>query len=273
MAYHLEAFPFSHTTILTNLHPDHLDWHADVESYYRSKINLLGRTKQLILYPESLLSQFPEVRDFPLQSVVLPAQLEIMDFLITLAPGIMLDISDRQLFGYHNYCNIYFAASVALFLGISVTTLSRILPTISALPHRLQKISDHGRKIWIDDSKSTTAQALYAALGAFAPSKVYLIAGGKDKGDPFEGLVTRLTDNCAGLVAIGETAHTFLQASHEAFVPAVAVADMTEAVHYLSENTKEGDIILLSPGCSSLDMYTNYAERAERFAAAIHGLE
>jgi UDP-N-acetylmuramoylalanine--D-glutamate ligase len=60
------------------------------------------------------------------------------------------------------------------------------LPSIPALPHRLQQILSRDGKIWIDDSKSTTAQSLYAALRAFSPQKVYLIAGGKDKGDTFE---------------------------------------------------------------------------------------
>lgn len=70
---------------------------------------------------------------------------------------------------------------------------------------------------------------------------------------------------------LGETKQIFLQAAHEAYVPAVAVSDMYEAVTYMSEHTIEGDIILLSPGCSSLDMFKNYEDRAEQFVAAISG--
>jgi UDP-N-acetylmuramoylalanine-D-glutamate ligase len=84
--------------------------------------------------------------------------------------------------------NIFFAASLAFKLGIPVKTLSATLPLVPALPTSTSEISIKDGKIWIDDSKSTTAQSLYAALRAFAPQKVHLIAGGKDKGDPFEWL-------------------------------------------------------------------------------------
>jgi UDP-N-acetylmuramoylalanine--D-glutamate ligase len=71
-------------------------------------------------------------------------------------------------------------------------------------------------------------------------------------------------------VALGETKHIFLQAAHKAFIPAVPTGSMEEAVKYLSENTTSGDIILLSPGCASFDMFKNYEERAHRFFEAIN---
>jgi UDP-N-acetylmuramoylalanine--D-glutamate ligase len=93
-----------------------------------------------------------------------------------LSQELFLDISERQLYGDHNIKNIFFAASLAVKMGITVKELSAILANIPALPHRLQKVSGKDNKVWIDDSKSTTAQSLYAALAAFAPQKVYLIA-------------------------------------------------------------------------------------------------
>lgn len=118
----------------------------------------------------------------------MPENLTIENNLLPITPEAFVDLSDRQLFGDHNVANIFFAASLAFRLGIPVKVLSATLPLIPALPHRLQRISIKGGKIWIDDSKSTTAQSLYAALRSFAPQKVHLIAGGKDKGDPFDGL-------------------------------------------------------------------------------------
>lgn len=151
--------------------------------------------------------------------------------------------------------------------------MSSILPLIPSLPHRLQKISDKGGRLWIDDSKATTAQSLYAALTSFVPKKVYLIAGGKDKGDPFEKLAEHLKENCAQCVVIGETKPVFLQACHDAFVPSTSVATLEEAVEYIYENSQEGDIILLSPGCSSFDMFHDYEDRSKHFADAIHALK
>lgn len=101
---------------------------------------------------------------------------QISKDVLQLKEDLFLDIAERQLYGNHNLKNIYFAALLGVKLGISVKKLSEILPTIPALQHRLQKVSDKDQKIWIDDSKSTTAQSLYAALCAFSPQKVHLIA-------------------------------------------------------------------------------------------------
>lgn len=272
MAYHIRSF-YAHNTILTNLHPDHLDWHKDLSEYYNAKLNLLGHTKNLLLYPTLAIPLLPELPHFPIESVVMPEQIMIDHGLLTLTPEALIDISERQLLGEHNVVNIFLAASLALRLGVWAKTLSTILPSIPALPHRLQQISDRDGKIWIDDSKSTTAQSLYAALRAFAPKKVHLIAGWKDKGDTFDWLVDALREHCVQCVAIGETKSIFLQACHDAFVPATSVASMEEAVQITSESTQEGDIILLSPGCSSFDMFENYEDRAAHFSRAIHASE
>lgn len=237
MAYSLRTF-YATNTILTNLHPDHLDWHRDVQEYYGAKLNLLAHTKENIVYPESTLKSFPELSDFPLHALVLSDNLPLENNLLALSSEVFLDVSEKQLFGIHNIRNIYSAAMLSLRLGISVKTLSSILPYITALPHRLQQISQKDDKIWIDDSKSTTAQSLYAALTAFHPKKVHLIAGGKDKGDPFTELVAHLREYCAECVVIGETKPVFLQACHDAFVPALSVQTIQEAVEYMSEHTQ-----------------------------------
>jgi len=269
MAYHIEKFTV-HNSILTNLHPDHLDWHTDLHEYYYSKLNLLGHTKNTILYPSSLISIFPELVDFSMESIVMWDEIvQISEWILQLSEELFLDIAERQLYGDHNIKNIYFAASLAVKIGISVKKLSEILPTIPALHHRLQKVSEKNQRIWVDDSKSTTAQSLYAALAAFSPKKVHLIAWWKDKWDPFEHLSENLAKYCEQCVVIGETKHIFLQAAHDAFVPAIASIDIADAVKYLLANTLPWDIILLSPGCSSFDMFKNYEERAQKFIEAI----
>lgn len=176
MSYQLERF-YATNTILTNLHPDHLDWHRDLTEYYSAKLNLLAHTKESLVYPASVIPIFPELRDFPLKAFVIPENISVEHGLLKMSEESFLDISDSQLFGAHNVRNIYCAALLALKFGISVKTISSILPTIPALPHRLELISQKDGKKWIDDSKSTTAQSLYAALTAFPGKKVHLIAG------------------------------------------------------------------------------------------------
>lgn len=272
MAYHIRTF-YSHNTILTNLHPDHLDWHRDTTEYFNAKLNLLGHTKNLILYPSTALQVLPDLPHFPIESVVIPPEFSVDHWLLSLTAESMIDISERQLFWDHNIANIYTASVLALRLWVPTKVLSTVLPSIPALPHRLQQVSDTDGKIWVDDSKSTTAQSLYAALRAFAPRKVHLIAWGKNKGDTFDWLTLALREHCAQCVAIGETKSIFLQSCHDAFVPAHSVATMQEAVQYMSENTQEWDLILLSPGCSSLDMFEDYEDRARQFRHAIDASE
>ncbi len=271
MAYSLQKF-YAHNTILTNLHPDHLDWHLDIAQYFWAKLNLLAHTKNLLLYPETVLELVPELEHYPQKKIVMDS-ISAEHNLLVLTPETYIDITDRQVYGEHNLRNIFLSASLAYHLGISAKILSETLPTISALPHRLQQVSQKDGKLWIDDSKSTTSQSLYAALRAFSPQRVYLIAGGKDKWDIFPGLAWILSEYCEQCVAIGETKSLFLQACHEAFIPAVSVATMQEAVEYLSSHTEAGDIILLSPGCASFDMFQNYEDRARQFVEAIHASE
>jgi UDP-N-acetylmuramoylalanine--D-glutamate ligase len=272
MSYYIRTF-YADNAILTNLHPDHLDWHHDISEYYHAKQNLLGHTKKTIFYPASVTTLLPELPHFPIESVIMPSELVLEHNLLSLTPETYIDLSDRQLYWQHNVSNIFLAASLALKIGIPAKVLSETLPSIPSLSHRLQRISMKDGKIWIDDSKSTTGQSLYAALRAFLPQKVFLIAGGKDKGDPFDGLSEALKDTCLQCVFIGETKPIFLQAAHEAFVPALSVSTLQEAVQYMSENTKEGDIILLSPGCASFDMFHDYEDRAKQFAQAIDASE
>jgi UDP-N-acetylmuramoylalanine-D-glutamate ligase len=97
MAYHLEKF-YATNAILTNLHTDHLDWHRDIDEYYHAKLNLLARTKETIVYPQSVLTLLPELRDFPLQAFTIPENIPLEHELLALSSETFLDVSGIQLF-------------------------------------------------------------------------------------------------------------------------------------------------------------------------------
>ena len=97
MAYRLEKFQPTNS-LLTNLHPDHLDWHRDLHEYYHAKLNLLARTQNILVYFASARDVFPELRDYAIESIVLPDQITIEHNLVPLSPDVLLDISERQLF-------------------------------------------------------------------------------------------------------------------------------------------------------------------------------
>lgn len=97
MAYQLHTF-YADDAILTNLHPDHLDWHKDVDEYYNAKQNLLGHTKNLILYPSSVVALLPELPHFPIESIVMPDKISLDHNLLPLKPDVFIDLSERQLY-------------------------------------------------------------------------------------------------------------------------------------------------------------------------------
>lgn len=115
MAYHLRTF-YADNAILTNLHPDHLDWHKDLSEYYNAKQNLLGHTKNIILYPASAIPLLPELPHFPIESIVMPEKMSLEHNLLSLTTDAFIDLSERQFYGDHNISNIFFAASLAFRL-------------------------------------------------------------------------------------------------------------------------------------------------------------
>lgn len=122
---------------------------------------------------------------------------------------------------------------------------------------------------YVDDSKSTSCQSLKAALGAFKPASVRLIAGGSDKGDPFEGLETPLSEKVAFAALIGATAAQLAGICEKAGVPHRVCKDMDEAVTAVTEGAKKGETVLLSPGCASFGLFKDYLDRANKFREAV----
>lgn len=121
----------------------------------------------------------------------------------------------------------------------------------------------------MDDSKSTSCQSLKAALGAFEAGSVRLIAGGSDKGDPFEGLETPLFEKVAFAALIGATAAQLAGICEKAGVPHRVCENMEEAVSAASEGASSGQTVLLSPGCASFGLFKDYLDRANKFRDAV----
>lgn len=270
MAHGLTTFS-PNNTILTNLHPDHLDWHTSIDAYYWAKFLILQNTKERILYPEIATQLLPGLKKLKKTAYILPNEITVIDKnLLEIEKGKMIDISESQFYWQHNLRNIWMASRLALDLDHNLNTkkISEILAQLSPLQHRLEKVSHEGNRLWIDDSKSTTGQSLRAALTAFW-ERVILIAWGKDKGDTFDDLKRLMQDHCKACIALGETKHQFLETAHEVYIPGIPVANMQEAVMQAYNLSQENDIILLSPGCSSQDMFRDYYDRGKQYQDAI----
>ncbi len=161
------------------------------------------------------------------------------------------------------------ALSIGLAAGFSIEAMIAVLKSFSGLPHRCEYVLNKDGVNWINDSKATNTGATAAALeGLGGAQNIVLIAGGLNKGDSFQSLLEPIKKYCKQLVLMGEAADEIFDAmSNE--VTTRKVDSIEEAVVFSEECSSDGDLVLLSPACSSFDMFLNYVDRGERFKRAI----
>jgi UDP-N-acetylmuramoylalanine--D-glutamate ligase len=171
------------------------------------------------------------------------------------------------LYGRHNQENALAAALAARLLGASTTVVDSALRAFRPLPHRMTLVGERDGVAFFDDSKGTNVGAVVAALSGF-PRRVVLIAGGRDKGGSYEPLADALRGVGRAAVLIGEAAERIGRAL-EGVLPVVQAGSIEEAVTRAAALARRGDAVVLSPACSSFDMFTNYGQRGDAFRAAV----
>jgi UDP-N-acetylmuramoylalanine--D-glutamate ligase len=175
------------------------------------------------------------------------------------------------LVGRHNQENALAAVLAARLAGATVAEAQAVLLAFRPLAHRMELVAERGGVAFFDDSKGTNVGAVVAALSGF-PRPVVLIAGGRDKGGSYQPLAAVMKEVGRGAVLIGEAAPLMASVLGEA-VPVMQAASMDEAVLRAAALARSGDAVVLSPACSSFDMFRNYEHRAEMFRAAVKALE
>lgn len=202
------------------------------------------------------------------RSVEQGAYLHGNDIVLTLGERYSTD--DLVIVGTHNLENAMAAALAARLAGVPPDAVRRAAKAFRPLPHRMELVDDAGGIRYYDDSKGTNVGAVAAALEGF-PRPVVLIAGGKDKGGSYTPMI-RALENCArAVVLIGEAAPIIERALLAAGVafPVVHAGDMYDAVRTARGLARAGDAVVLSPACSSYDMFQNFEHRGRVFRAAV----
>jgi UDP-N-acetylmuramoylalanine--D-glutamate ligase len=174
-----------------------------------------------------------------------------------------IECSDIPLKGRFNLENVSAAVLAALAVGVSRETIEQAVRSFQGLSHRVQFVDTVKGVNYYDDSKGTNVDAVVRALESFS-SPVVLIMGGRDKGGGYEVLGPQLNRVVKHLIVMGEAAEK-IESALGNMVSATRVSDMAQAVKTASSLASEGDIVLLSPACSSFDMYTSYAQRGDDF--------
>jgi UDP-N-acetylmuramoylalanine--D-glutamate ligase len=169
--------------------------------------------------------------------------------------------------GTHNQANALAALLAARLAGATPEDARRGLLAFRALPHRMELVAESGGVAYFDDSKGTNVGAVVAALAGF-PRRVVLIAGGRDKGGDYAPLAVALGAVGRGAVLIGEAAER-IAAALSPSLPVKRAGSMEEAVNAAAALARPGDAVVLSPACSSFDMFRDYAHRADVFRAAV----
>lgn len=239
-----ERGTFLDVALITNIAPNHVDWHGSFEHYQVSKLGIAG-----MLNPHGTLLTGPGA-----ESVRAPS-IESAEDLPELATP-----------GAHNRVNASAALAVCNALGASRAEAIRGIAAFPGLPHRLEHVRTHRGVRWYNDSKSTTPDASRLALDALAPARVHLIVGGSDKGVDLTP-IAELAKRAGSLLCIGQTGRTI--ASIAGIEPAHTLA---EAVRIASETAQEGDAVALSPGCASFDQFKSFEDRGNQFRDLVHSL-
>ncbi len=177
-------------------------------------------------------------------------------------------VGNLKVRGTHNLENACAAIAVARALGASSEAVVEALADFEGLPHRHMLVAEVEGVRYYDDSKATNVGAAVAALSGLDEPKAVLIAGGRDKQGDLAPLVDALRARGRALVVLGEAAERIAAAAAGA-LPIVTVSSMAEAVREAARLAEPGDAVLLSPACSSFDMFGSFTARGAAFAEAV----
>lgn len=174
------------------------------------------------------------------------------------------NIRALKLYGLHNRDNLMAAINVAKLVGVPSETIQKVIDSFPGVPHRLEFVKKKGGVQLINDSRSTNVDTLRLALDSFPLDPVILIAGGRDAQADFGSLADIVKTRVKTLVLVGEAKEHINRCLGD-FSETFLVGTFEEAVLLSYQKSREGDIILLSPGCESYDMFVSYEERGNYF--------
>ena len=272
--------------VITNLSPNHLDWHRDFAEYVEAKCNLYknqGKEDVLVLNYDNLPSRElaesapGRVRFFSKQSIPVPDGVWLKNGALLDNGEAIMEALDIRIPGMHNVEN-YMAACAALKGIVSHEVMKQVAQTFNGVEHRLELTRERNGVRYYNDSIASSPTRTLAGLKCFPADKIILIAGGYDKHIPFDELGAALPTAVKTVLLCGATADKIEAAikaapDYEEGKPLLARFDkLDDVVTWTGENAQEGDIVLFSPACASFDQFPNFMARGRYFKEKVNQL-
>ena len=255
-----------------NFAPDHMDRYTAVEDYYKAKLHIFDNQTEndlaVVRFGEHLPALKAPVRTFSSESP--EADLYYREPLVMEGDSPLLNLAGTSLSQRHNAENVMAAVLACRHLGIPAETAAEVLEEFTPPSHRCEAVRTLDGVLWLNDSKATNLHALKAALKS-QNAPVVLIAGGKDKGLDYLPLRSMLKEKVRACVVFGQIADQ-LYDSFSPAAPTEKAADVADCVEKARLLARPGDTVLFSPGTSSFDMFTGYAQRGQAFRDAVNAL-
>lgn len=271
-----------HTAVVLMIEPDHQDVHESMDDYIEAKGNIAR-----FQYPEDTVIYHPanvyarRIADLSLAHQV-PfggggAVVSLQDGGIYIKSTKLCDVREVGLVGPHNLENICAALTAALQYTDDVEAMRSSVLSFKGLPHRLEPLGDIGGVRYFDDSFSSAPGAVVAAMRSFDEPKI-LIIGGFDRGLSYHALADAiaLQKNIKKILLIGQTGAIIAQelerVNAQIKYEVLTDVNMSQIVTKAADAAEAGDVVLLSPGCASFDMFKDFKDRGEQFKLAVREL-
>lgn len=267
---------------LLNITPDHLDYHGSMEAYAAEKAKVFARQGA----GDTAVIDVDDEGSAPYASR--PTQSRVVrvsrrscpeggaylrgEMLVLREEGRdeeLVTVGQLGIKGDHNVSNALAGAACARAAGADLAAIRRGLASFSPIEHRLEPAGVVAGVEYFNDSKATNPDAVAKALTAFGARPLVVLLGGRNKGVDLRPLAELVADRALAVVRFGEAAEEFGEAFRGLEVKVVQASDLAGAFEAARGIARGGDVVLLSPGCTSFDEFSGYEERGRRFKALV----
>ena len=272
--------------VLTNLSRDHLErYNYDFQKYIDKKLDIVSNhsNSDYFIYNADDKNIQRELINRKIKSTKIPFSYTNQDtenktfikdnkiFLNINKNKLMISLNSLSLKGKHNTQNNMAAATVAKLINIKNEEIKESLSNFQSINHRMEHVLTIQKVKYINDSKATNTNAVYYALDSMTNSTIW-IAGGVDKGNDYDELLPLVREKVKSIICIGLDNKKIIETFSSVVDSIIETSTMIEAVRNAYKIAKPGEIVLLSPACSSFDIFDNYEDRGNQFKEQVRKL-